>query len=68
MPRADREQTHRHGIVADVAYRDMIILLTVRPSSRTAELVARMGIFCALAVARRESRITGIDGPHVLLK
>jgi len=68
MPRVDREQTHRHGIAADVAYRDMIILMTVRPSTRTAELVARKGIFSAFAVARRKSRITGTDGPHVVLE
>ena len=45
MPQVDREQTHRHGIAADVAFRDMIILTTVRPSTRTVELVVKKGHF-----------------------
>ena len=41
MPQVDREQTHRHGIAADVAFTDTIILTTVRPLTRTVELVVK---------------------------
>jgi len=68
MPQVDREQTHRHGIAADVAFRDMIILMTVRPSIRTVKLVVKKDISNVFAVTRREPGPIGTDGLHVLLQ
>ena len=68
MPQVDREQTHRHGIAADVAFTDMIILMIVRPSTGTVELVVKKDISNVFAVTRRELRPIGTDGPHVLLQ
>jgi len=68
MPQVDREQTNRHGIAADVAFRDMIILMIVRPSIRTVELVVKKDISNVFPVTRREPKPTGTDGFHVLLQ
>jgi len=68
MPREDREQTHRHGVVVDVAFRDMIISMIVRLLTRTVELVVRKDIFSVYVVIRREFRLIGTDGLHVPLE
>ena len=68
MPQVDREQTRRHGIADDVAFRDTIILMTVRPLTRTVELVVKKVISNVFAATRRELRPIGTDGPHVLLQ
>ena len=68
MPQVDREQTRRHGIADDVAFRDTIISMTVRPLTRTVELVVKEVISNVFAVTRRELRPIGTDGPHVLLQ
>ena len=68
MPQVDRGQTNRHGIATDVAFTDMIILMTVRPLTRTVERVVKKVISNVFAATRRELRPIGTDGPHVLLQ